>query len=56
MAQSYGSGTATQFTDGTQRQVLELGSQIHYYNPSVTPVPTVFVRPDTVRIGVTLGL
>ena len=48
MAQSYGSGTATQFTDGTQRQVLELGSQIHYYNPSVTPILTVSGRTNTV--------
>ena len=37
MAYTYGSGTATQFSDGSQRQVLELGPQIYYYNESVTP-------------------
>ncbi len=44
MAYTYGSGTATQFTDGTQRQVLELGPEIHYFNPSVTPILTVSGR------------
>ena len=44
MAQTYGAGTTTQFNDGSQRQVLELGSQIHYYNPSVTPMLTVSGR------------
>ena len=39
---SYGTGTAMQFTDGTQRQVLELGSKIHYYNPDVTPIFSLF--------------
>ena len=48
MAQSYGSGTSTQFSDGSQRQVLELGSQIHYYNPSVTPILTVSGRSNMV--------
>ena len=46
MAQTYGAGTATQFNDGSQRQVLELGSQIHYYNPSVTPILTVSGRSN----------
>ena len=44
MAQTYGTGTPTQFTDGTQRQVLELGQKIHYYNPSVTPLLTISGR------------
>ena len=39
---SYGTGTALQFTDATQRQVLELGEKIHYYNPEVTPIFTIF--------------
>ncbi len=39
---SYGTGTALQFSDGTQRQVLELGSKIHYYNPDVTPIFSLF--------------
>ena len=41
-ATSYGTGTAVQFSDGTQRQVLELGSKIHYYNPDVTPIFSIF--------------
>jgi len=40
---TYGTGTALQFSDATQRQVLELGSKIHYYNPSVTPLLTLRV-------------
>tara|TARA_R100000773_G_scaffold43359_1_gene41712 strand:- start:4429 stop:5853 length:1425 start_codon:yes stop_codon:yes gene_type:complete len=47
MAYSYGTGTANQFTDGTQRQVLELGNKIHYYNPSVTPILSVSGRAGT---------
>ena len=39
---SYGSGTALQFSDGSQRQVLELGDKIHYYNPNVTPIFSLF--------------
>lgn len=39
---TYGTGTALQFTDATQRQVLELGDKIHYYNPEVTPIFTIF--------------
>jgi len=39
---TYGTGTAVQFSDGTQRQVLELGSKIHYYNPDVTPIFSIF--------------
>ncbi len=39
---SYGAGTALQFSDGSQRQVLELGDKIHYYNPNVTPIFSLF--------------
>ena len=39
---TYGTGTALQFTDASQRQVLELGDKIHYYNPEVTPIFTLF--------------
>ena len=39
---TYGTGAAVQFSDGTQRQVLELGSKIHYYNPDVTPIFSIF--------------
>jgi hypothetical protein len=42
MSTTYGTGTAMQFTDATQRQVLELGSKIHYYNPNVTPIFSLF--------------
>jgi hypothetical protein len=42
MATTYGTGTALTFTDATQRQVLELGSKIHYYNPNVTPIFSLF--------------
>ena len=42
MATTYGTGTALQFSDATQRQVLELGDKIHYYNPEVTPIFTLF--------------
>ena len=48
MAYTYGSGTATQFSDGSQRQVLELGPQIYYYNESVTPLLSVSGRAGTV--------
>ena len=44
---SYGSGTATQFTTGEQRQVLELGEKIHMFNPDVTPIFTVTGRLST---------
>ena len=44
---TYGSGTALQFSDASQRQVLELGSKIHYYNPSVTPLLTLMGRMST---------
>ena len=47
MAVSYGTGTATAFTDASARQVLELGKKIHYYNPSVTPILTVGGRAST---------
>ena len=47
MASTYGTGTALQFTDATQRQVLELGSKIHYYNPSHTPMLTLMGRMST---------
>jgi len=39
---TYGSGTAVQFSDASQRQVLELGEKIHYYNPNVTPIFSLF--------------
>jgi len=39
---TYGSGTAMQFSSGEQRQVLELGDKIHYYNPDVTPIFSLF--------------
>ena len=42
MATTYGTGTALQFSDASQRQVLELGSKIHYYNPNVTPIFSLF--------------
>ena len=42
MPTSYGTGTALQFSDATQRQVLELGSKIHYYNPNATPIFSMF--------------
>jgi len=42
MATSYGTGTALQFSDASQRQVLELGEKIHYYNPNVTPIFSFF--------------
>jgi hypothetical protein len=45
---TYGAGTATQFTDGTQRQVLELGPKIYYYNESVTPLLSISGRAGTV--------
>lgn len=49
---SYGSGTATQFTTGEQRQVLELGSKVHMFNPDVTPIWTVLGRSSTVTTPV----
>jgi hypothetical protein len=45
---SYGSGTAMQFSDGSQRQVLELGDKIHYYNPNVTPIFSLFGQQSVV--------
>ena len=45
---SYGSGTALQFSDGSQRQVLELGDKIHYYNPNVTPIFSLFGQQSVV--------
>jgi hypothetical protein len=42
MPTSYGTGTALQFSDSTQRQVLELGEKIHYYNPNATPIFSMF--------------
>jgi hypothetical protein len=44
MSVDYGTGTALQFTDSTQRQVLELGELIHMYNPDVTPIQTIGTR------------
>ena len=48
MAYTYGAGTAGQFSDGTQRQVLELGPKIYYYNESVTPLLSISGRAGTV--------
>ena len=45
---TYGTGTALQFANGQQRQILELGDKIHYYNPSVTPLLTLMGRLSTV--------
>jgi len=45
---SYGTGSALQFSDATQRQVLELGSKIHYYNPDVTPIFSIFGMKSSV--------
>jgi len=45
---SYGSGTALRFSDGSQRQVLELGDKIHYYNPNVTPIFSLFGQQSVV--------
>tara|TARA_Y100001937_G_scaffold124124_1_gene188287 strand:- start:2771 stop:4234 length:1464 start_codon:yes stop_codon:yes gene_type:complete len=39
---SYGTGTAMQFSDASKRQILELGDKIHYYNPNVTPIFSLF--------------
>ena len=46
-AYTYGTGVAGQFTDGTQRQVLELGDKIHMYNPDMTPLLTIGGRVGT---------
>ena len=48
MATNYGTGTALQFSDASQRQVLELGSKIHYYNPNVTPIFSFFGMKSSV--------
>ena len=47
MATTYGTGTAGQFTDASQRQVLELGKKVHMYNPDVTPIFTIAGRSST---------
>tara|TARA_R100001594_G_scaffold147855_1_gene201684 strand:- start:15937 stop:17415 length:1479 start_codon:yes stop_codon:yes gene_type:complete len=44
---TYGTGTAGQFTDATQRQILELGDKIHFYNPDMTPLLTIGGRVGT---------
>ena len=49
---TYGSGTATQFTTGEQRQVLELGKKIHMFNPDVTPIFTLMGRTSTMMTPV----
>ena len=49
---TYGAGTATQFSDGTQRQVLELGPKIYYYNESVTPLLSISGRAGAVQTPV----
>ncbi len=40
----YGTGTPTQDTGGTARQILELDQEIHYFNPAVTPILTISGR------------
>lgn len=40
---TYGSGS-TLFTGGDARQILELGTEIHYFNPSATPLLTISGR------------
>ncbi len=47
MATTYGTGTPTQFTDGSARQVLELGKKVHMYNPDMTPMYTMLGRLNT---------
>jgi hypothetical protein len=46
MAENYGSGYA-KFTDGSARQVLELGKKVHYFNPSDTPIFSIMGRTST---------
>ena len=46
MAENYGSGFA-KFGDGSARQVLELGSKVHYFNPSDTPIFSLLGRIST---------
>ncbi|HCX22943.1 MAG TPA: hypothetical protein DHN29_13565, partial [Cytophagales bacterium] len=46
MAENYGSGYA-KFTDGSARQVLELGKKVHYFNPSDSPIFTLLGRTST---------
>lgn len=41
---THGTGTATQFTSGEARYILELGDVVHYFNPSDTPVLTISLR------------
>ncbi len=52
MASKYGTGTPTQFTDGTARQVLELGNLIHMFNRSETPLLAMFAKSNTVTTPV----
>ena len=47
MATTYGTGSALSFSDASQRQVLELGSKIHHYNPNVTPIFSLFGMKST---------
>ena len=47
-AYTYGTGKAGQFTDGSQRQVLELGDKIHMYNPDMTPLLTIGGRVGSI--------
>jgi len=46
MAENYGSGM-TLFTDGSTKQVLELGNKVHYFNPSASPLFTLMGRSGT---------
>lgn len=41
---TYGTGTPSQFTSGENRQVLEMGNLINYFNPSESPLLTISSR------------
>ena len=43
IGKAYGSGYA-EFTDGSTKQILELGKKVHYFNPSATPLFTLLGR------------
>ena len=43
MGKNYGSHYA-EFTDGSTKQILELGKKVHYFNPSATPLFTLLGR------------
>ena len=52
MASEHGTGTATQFTSGEARYVLELGDMIHYFNPSDTPILAISNRANRKVVNV----